>query len=169
VPWTVVADAADAARFAERLDDAPFKTPFNSPPWQTGTSVSNALLFAADLFDDGPMWAMRVIDISGNGFNNSGGPLDAARASVLGRGITVNGLPIVVPQPPRLKVAIDAYYEDCVIGGPGAFALAVTDTGDLEGSIRRKIVLEIAGLPATIQPVADRTTEARIDCANAGT
>jgi hypothetical protein len=47
VPWTVVADAADAARFAERLDDAPFKTPFNSPPWQTGTSVSNALLFAA--------------------------------------------------------------------------------------------------------------------------
>jgi len=169
VPWTVVADAGDAARFAARLADAPLNPRFDAPPWQTGTSISKALLFAADLFSEGPKWATRVIDISGNGFNNSGGPLVDARASVLGRGITVNGLPIVVPRPYRPEVAIDAYYEDCVIGGPGAFALAVTDAADLEGSIRRKIVLEIAGLPATILPVAQRTIEARIDCANAGT
>lgn len=167
VPWTVLRGAEDAARFADRLGDAPLKPAFGSPPWKTGTSISNALLFAADLFADAPAWATRVIDISGNGFNNSGGPLDAARASVLGRGITVNGLPIVVPRPYRPAVAIDAYYEDCVIGGPGAFALAVTDAADLEGSIRRKIVLEIAGQPPAITPAAQRTA-ARIDCARAG-
>jgi len=169
VPWTVVTDASDAALFAARLAEAPLSPRFNAPPWQTGTSISNALLFSADLFSEAPPWAMRVIDISGNGTNNSGGPLGAARASVLGRGVTVNGLPIVVPRPYRPEVAIDAYYEDCVIGGPGAFALAVNDAADLEGSIRRKIVLEIAGMPASVVPAAQRATEARIDCANAGT
>ena len=58
-----------------------------------------------------------------------------------------------------------AYYRDCVIGGPGAFVIPVTDREQLLESIRRKLVLEIAGLPARIVPAAADSADGRaVDC-----
>ncbi len=40
---------------------------------------------------------------------------------------------------------LDFYYQDCVIGGPGAFVIVANGFGDFARAIRRKMVLEIAG------------------------
>jgi hypothetical protein len=77
------------------------------------------------LFDESPYrGARRVIDISGDGPNNSGEPVAGARDAALAKGITINGLPIMLKEPSPRKDDIedlDLYYEDCVIGGPDAF------------------------------------------------
>src|SRR5215831_11978932 len=66
----------------------------------------------------------RMIDVSGDGANNSGPFVTLARDDVLAAGITINGLPIMLKRPNSFTMDIenlDVYYEDCVIGGPGAF------------------------------------------------
>ena len=51
-----------------------------------------------------------------------------------------------------------------MIGGPGAFVIPVTDPEQLLESIRRKLVLEIAGLPARIVPAAVDREAGEVDC-----
>jgi hypothetical protein len=164
VPWTILTDAADADRFADMLVASPLDPGFNSPPWESGTSIARALMFAAAMFSEGTS-ASRTIDISGNGPNNSGGLLAIARERVIADSITINGLPIVKPGV-RSDFPLGVYYEDCVIGGPGAFAVIVDDPSLFEITIRRKLVLEIASAPQSFIPVAFLSAAApRIDCA----
>ncbi len=65
-------------------------------------------------------------------------------------GIVINGLPIVNDRPdpwdfsPPLN--LDLYYEDCVIGGPGSFIVVADGFKDFARAIRRKMILEIAGM-----------------------
>ena len=40
---------------------------------------------------------------------------------------------------------LDIYYEDCVIGGPGAFVIPIRERDQFKEAIRTKLVLEIAG------------------------
>ena len=72
----------------------------------------------------------RVIDISGDGPNNNGGPVTAARDAAIDKGITINGLPIMLKAPTPWTMDIqnlDFYYEDCVIGGAGSFVVPIQD------------------------------------------
>ena len=90
----------------------------------------------------------RVIDVSGDGVNNNGPPVTVVRDEVLGKGITINGLPILLkrPNPSTLDIDnLDVYYEDCVIGGPGAFVIPIKTREQFKEAIRTKLVLEIAG------------------------
>lgn len=143
-PWTVIADDEDAERVAERLATAPIS-------FIRGTSISSVLDFAGALFAGNGFEGLRqVIDVSGDGPNNTGGPVEAARDRVLERGVTINGLPIMIR--PSLRGApdtptLDAYFEDCVIGGPGAFVLPVREPHEMAEAIRMKLVLDIAGRP----------------------
>src|SRR5256714_15496864 len=95
------------------------------------TSISGAINFAMPLFEENPyrgLW--RVIDISGDGPNNDGAPVTGARDAALEKGIIINGLPIMVKDPSLSTTDIenlDLYYEDCVIGGLGAFVMTITD------------------------------------------
>jgi len=86
-----------------------------------------------------------------------GPPVTEARDRTLAQGITINGLPLMTHgQDSFARWSIpnlDDYYTACVIGGPGAFVLPVTDWAEFEGAIRRKLVLEIAGLPERIYRV----------------
>jgi hypothetical protein len=99
----------------------------------------------------------RVIDISGDGPNNTGALVTEARAAAIAKGITINGLPIINDrlQPsgrPQLK-NLDRYYAACVIGGPGAFLVAARTFQDFGRAIRRKLLFEIAGAgPPIIDP-----------------
>jgi hypothetical protein len=107
-----------------------------------------------------------VIDVSGDGPNNRGLPVRPIRTGIVGSGVTINGLPLMlkVPVTPYSIENLDIYYEDCVIGGPGAFVIAVQDKSQLALAIRRKLILEIAeSRPAFIR-VAETTPEPRIDC-----
>ena len=145
IPWTVLADGKDAAGFADRLAAAPLRPDFTAPPWERGTSISEALVFAAGMFTS-RHGIRRIIDVSGNGPQNIGGDLFAARAMVVAKGITINGLPLDLRRPSE-GPPLGSYYGESVIGGSGAFAISVDDPSLFEASIRRKLALEIAGPP----------------------
>lgn len=162
VPWTVIDGKASAEKLAERLDAAPYQNLHR-------TSISSALLFAARSLATPDFAApRRVIDISGDGPNNQGLPVTAVRDQVVAQGIVINGLPILT-NPLNFDgffdiPNVDEYYEDCVIGGTGAFILPVTGTGQFADAIRRKLVLEISGRPARVQPAAATLKSPRVDC-----
>lgn len=156
LPWAILADPEDAAGFAAKLAALRLKPEIRTAPPMTGTSISDALLFAAGLFQgNGVNSLSQTIDISGDGPNNAGAPILAAREAVIRQGITINGLPLVLG---KRTLPIDAYYEQCVIGGPGAFSITVSDPAEFVIAIRRKLVLEIAELrpmaiAASFQPL----------------
>ena len=142
VEWTLIDGPEAAHAFADRIGA-------HLEPGMRRTSISGALLYSATLFErNGFDGLRRVIDISGDGPNNQGRPVPMARESVLSRGITINGLPLMTPED-RLQVwdiaDLDVYYENCVIGGPGAFVVPVVGWDQFGDAVRRKMVLEIAG------------------------
>jgi hypothetical protein len=159
--WALIDGPEAAERFVASLAAQPV-APLH------GTSISGAVLYAATLFDgNGFRGTRQVIDVSGDGPNNMGLPVLPARESVIARGITINGLPIMIHADYFSGYSIpelDVYYEDCVIGGPGAFLVTVDSIDRIALAIRRKLVLEIAGLSPRLQPVQFAAPEPRIDC-----
>lgn len=144
VPWMIIDSQSSAARFSNTLSQAELLR-------MRRTSIGDALVFAAAQFDINSFsGARRVIDISGDGRNNSGVSLSTARHLVISRGITINGLPILLKKSLSYSTGknsqIDVYYEDCVIGGPGAFIVPVKALDEFIDAIRKKIILEVAGL-----------------------
>ncbi|MCW5732380.1 MAG: DUF1194 domain-containing protein [Alphaproteobacteria bacterium] len=144
VDWMVIGDEASAHMFAALLAEAPIRTGLR-------TSITGAIDFALPRFALGNFRATRrVIDISGDGPNNDGGLIDLAREKAIAAGITINGLPIVNDRPNRFgfpnMADLDKYYEGCVIGGPGAFIVVAQDFASFGEAVRRKLLLEIAGL-----------------------
>jgi hypothetical protein len=164
VDWRVIDGEASAKAFAETLAQAPIQG-------FRGTSISGGLTFMKTRFDGNGFTALRrVIDVSGDGPNNMGMPVEFARDAVVQAGITINGLPIMIKQAGGFAAIdnLDVYYQDCVIGGAGAFLLVVKSADQFAEAIRRKLVLEIADrappptaplIPATATRVASR-----IDC-----
>jgi len=113
-----------------------------------GTSVSGAIDYGADLFAESPFAGGRkVIDVSGDGANNRGRSASVARDEAVARGVNINGLPILEVEPD-----LEDYYRNNVIGGPGAFVIAAETFEDFGNAILRKLILEIAGLPAGAAP-----------------
>jgi hypothetical protein len=162
VDGRVIDGAAAAADFAARLKQAPIQG-------FRGTAIADGLVFSAARFDgNGYAATRRVIDVSGDGPNNMGMPIELAREAVIRKGVTINGLPIMIKQPSGFAsiADLDVYYEDCVIGGAGAFAIVIRSADQFAEAIRRKLVLEIAGRTAPSPVVAATATKAasRIDC-----
>ena len=162
VPWTVIANRADAEKVAAQLTALP-------PNSARRTSISSALEFGADLLaESGFDGIKRVIDISGDGPNNQGPPVNIVRDRVVAQGIVINGLPLMTQG--GLSSAfdvgdLDRYYADCVIGGPGAFVVPVHDWSQFPEAIRRKLVLELAGAtPAESAPVILAQATPAADC-----
>ena len=159
--WALIDGAESAAAFTAAVTGAPVN-------YLHGTSISGALSYTATLFDGNGFRATRqVIDVSGDGPNNMGFPVLKVRDEVLARGITINGLPIMIHADYFGGYSIrdlDVYYEDCVIGGPGAFLVTVDNIDRIAEAIRRKLVLEIAGAPARLVPAQLTESEPRVDC-----
>jgi len=150
VDWKFINDAASANDFADALAFEPVTI-------NVWTSISGAISAGVSSFARSPFKAKRrVIDISGDGANNDGAPVLAARERALATGITINGLPIVNDKPSRYGRRqipnLDYYYIDCVIGGPGAFIIVANGFEDYARAVRRKLILEIAGAVPTRQP-----------------
>ncbi len=142
LPWTRIASARDAEAWAGALAQAPRA----SLSW---TSISGALDHARGVMAASPFEATRkVIDISGDGVNNSGPPAEAARDRAVAEGITINGLPILNDRPTFGRpppMPLDQYFRESVIGGPGAFMIPVEDFEAFGQAVRRKLIREIAG------------------------
>ena len=142
IPWRLI----DGPESADAVAAEILKTPVRRA---SRTSISGAIGFAMPLFDEDPYHGLRrVVDISGDGPNNNGGPVTVARDAALEKGIVINGLPIMVKEPSYSTMDIDNldyYYEDCVIGGPGSFVVPIKDREKFKEAIRTKLLLEVAG------------------------
>ena len=134
VGWSRLGDEASTKAFADAIQHAP-RALFGG-----GTSISGAIDGAQALLFESPYQAARhVIDISGDGPNNRGRSVTRARDEAVNAGLGINGLPILALEPD-----LDRYYEDNVIGGPGAFVIAAKDYESFADAIRKKLITEIA-------------------------
>lgn len=143
LPWRLIDGPASAKAVADEITAAPLRRVYR-------TSISGGLLFSLNLLDNSGYRALRrVIDVSGDGVNNQGWRVDNVRDEVVARGITINGLPLMLKRPNTSSMDIedlDLYYEDCVIGGPGAFVVPVRERAEFITAIKTKMVLEVAGV-----------------------
>jgi len=143
-PWTVIETEEDAQIFAASLATAPFIS-------GRRTAIGAAIDSSVTLMEENAFEGVRqVIDISGDGPQNSGPSLSLARERAAGSQITVNGLPIAGgrqhPFRPSVSIDVSAYFENQVIAGPGAFISPSNEHDDFVDALRRKLIIEIAGL-----------------------
>ncbi|WP_431283542.1 DUF1194 domain-containing protein [Humitalea sp. 24SJ18S-53] len=144
VPWMRIGDQREANRVADAIDNIPRRV------WLY-TSISGAMEYAARQFGQVYEGTRQVVDISGDGVNNSGRPVAVSREAVLEAGIVVNGLAVLDRTPPPTQFAamgppLDDYYRDEVIGGPGSFLMVAEGFEAFEQAVKRKIIREVAGL-----------------------
>ena len=144
VPWTVIASAADAQAFVDKLSA-------NPPNSARRTSISSACSLPAICLPRAAFAALkRVVDVSGDGANNQGPSVAEIRDEIVAQGITINGLPLMTQgtMPSVFDIDdLDLYYTNCVIGGPAAFMIPVNDWSQFPEAVRRKLVLELAAVP----------------------
>ncbi|MCC7426779.1 MAG: DUF1194 domain-containing protein [Alphaproteobacteria bacterium] len=141
IPWRVIDSPESAQSFAQAVLEAPRRI-------YLYTSISGAIDFGARQFGKGYTGSRRVIDISGDGVNNSGRPSGMARDEALTQGIVINGLPIINDRPnpfPMRQPPLDEFYRDHVIGGDGAFMVVAEGFEAFENAIRRKLIREVSG------------------------
>jgi len=133
VPWTTLESRADALRLAGELARAPRLSA------ESATSITSAINAGVVLHIKSPFKAARrVIDISSDGYNNTGAKPDPARDRAIGVGLTINGLAIL-----NEIWYLDKYFENHVTGGPGNFVIVAEDYAAYREAIRRKLIQEI--------------------------
>ena len=137
IDWFLVRTPEDAEALADLIDGTPRFVVGG------GTAIGSAVMFALDLLATNPYAGLRaVIDVSGDGRANQGELPTNARARALAEGVTVNGLAILNEDP-----ALNVYYLQYVIAGPGAFVLTAQDYEAFSDAIVEKLVREITGAP----------------------
>ncbi|HEX7076403.1 MAG TPA: DUF1194 domain-containing protein [Hyphomicrobiaceae bacterium] len=161
--WTVIDGQESAEEVAQKLEQAPISR-------LRMTSISSALSYAGQQLDASPYRGIRrVIDISGDGPNNSGGPVKPVRDGLVENGVIINGLPIML-RPSQSSIFdisyLDRYYADCVIGGPGAFMIPIRDKSEFATATRQKLILEISGYepPPQLIPAQFTSDDEATDC-----
>jgi hypothetical protein len=145
VDWTPVGTREEAEGVAKRVREAP-------RAFMGRTSISTGIDAGLALLEQSPFQApRRVIDVSGDGTHNSGRPVTVARDEAVEKGVTINGLVILseVPLPTNPKHThpeggLTAWYENHVIGGPGAFVVEAKGFEAFGQSLISKLIKEIA-------------------------
>ncbi|MGE5546042.1 MAG: DUF1194 domain-containing protein [Solirubrobacterales bacterium] len=133
VPWTVI-DGAPAAEAFARLVEATRRHAGGA-----STGMAAALTAATGLLADPGLQATRkVIDVSGDGAENTGADAADARDQALAQGVSaVNGIVVGKEEGPR------RFYAEDVVGGARSFLVTAEDFDAYEDAILRKLVLEI--------------------------
>jgi hypothetical protein len=148
VDWAVISDSASARSVGDRLVEAPRS-------FAGSTSISSAIDFSVAQLERAPFAAeRRVIDVSGDGNNNSGRLVTDARDEATSKGIIINALVILTPLAESFRPehtnppgGLEKYFQDNVIGGFGAFTVVAEDHGSFGRALTKKLIAEIAGLP----------------------
>jgi hypothetical protein len=131
--WRVLREEADLREYSNELANAPRLITGGS------TAIGSAIDFAGQLLESsGVSPTRRVIDVSGDGANNAGRSVVAARDEAAARGITINGLAVLHQEPDLAD-----HYRRFVVVGPQAFVLTATSYADFAEVILRKLVREI--------------------------
>ena len=148
IDWMVIGDGASARTFGDKLIETPRS-------FAGSTSISAAIDFAVGQFERAPFVSdRRVIDVSGDGNNIAGRLVTDARDDAVAKNVTINALVILTPieeafrpehtNPPG---GLEKYFQNNVIGGPGAFTIVAENHGAFGRSMTKKLIQEIAGLP----------------------
>lgn len=142
-PWTIIETPQSAVAFADELSEAQTRR-------GRRTSISAAIDLGVSLLEQSHVAAMRrVIDISGDGANNDGRSVTAARDEARDKGISINGLPVMLKQASYFDIDnLDVYYTDCVITGIGAFVIPIRERHQFVDATKSKLLREIAEVPA---------------------
>ena len=156
IDWTVIGSGAAARSFGDRLVEAPRS-------FVGSTSISGAIDFAVTQLERAPFTSeRRVIDVSGDGNNISGRPVTDARDDAVAKGIIVNALVILTPLAESFRPGhtnppggLEKYFQDNVIGGPGAFTIVAEGHASFGRALTKKLIQEIAGLPRHRLAAAD--------------
>lgn len=153
VEWTVIRDQASADGFAAAILAAPRKAfGYNS--------ISNAIAYSATLMRESGLKAPRkVIDVSGDGPQIGGMPLERIRNEAIDEDITINALAInnkdgMLRGPGGMP--LDEHYRRDVIGGFGAFVEVAENRADLNRALLKKLIREIADARPTGRALAER-------------
>ena len=145
--WAIIRDAASAHAFAQAMKDAPRS-------FRGRTAIGTGIdLAVQDLAESGLDAPRKVIDVCGDGTNNSGREVTEARDDALKQGITINGLAIANESPiPWLQAhthppgGLSNYYRENVVGGESSFVLEIHDYQAFGEAMTRKLINEIASL-----------------------
>jgi hypothetical protein len=145
IDWTIIDGAEAARKFSDALVEAPRS-------FADRTSISGAIDFSMEMLARAPFQATRqTIDISGDGTHNSGRGLLAAREDALAKGVTINGLVILSERPlpwnpehTNPPGGLARYFQDNVIGGPGAFVTVADNFQSFGQALISKLIAEIA-------------------------
>jgi hypothetical protein len=148
IDWTVIDDGEAARSFGDKLVELPRS-------FAGSTSISHAIDFSVLQLERSPYKAeRRVIDISGDGNNNSGRSVTDARDDALAKSITINALVILTPLAESFRPehtnppgGLEKYFQDNVIGGFGAFTVVAENHESFGRALTKKLIAEIAGLP----------------------
>ncbi len=148
VDWTVIGSEADARHFGDKAVEAPRS-------FAGSTSLSGAIDYSVKQLERAPFSSdRRVIDISGDGNNNSGRPAAEARDEALEKRITINALVILTPPGESFRPehtnpegGLEKYFQDNVIGGSSAFTIVAESHDSFGRALTKKLIQEIAGLP----------------------
>jgi hypothetical protein len=146
IDWTIIHDDASAHEFSAQIVESPRS-------FSDRTSISGGIDFSMAQFARAPYDAKRrVIDVSGDGTNNSGRDANSARDEAVAEGVTINGLVILSERPLAWNAdhtnppgGLEKYYRDNVIGGAGAFVMAAENFDSFGQAIINKMIAEIAG------------------------
>jgi hypothetical protein len=148
IDWTVIDDGEAARSFGDKLVELPRS-------FAGSTSISHAIDFSVIQLERSPFKAeRRIIDISGDGNNNSGRSVTDARDEALAKGIAINALVILTPLSESFRPehtnppgGLEKYFQDNVIGGFGAFTVVAENHEAFGRALTKKLIAEIAGLP----------------------
>jgi hypothetical protein len=149
IDWTVIGDESSARKFGDQLLEL-------RRSFAERTSISGGIDFSMQQFERAPFNSVRrTIDISGDGTNNSGRDVTAARDDAVTKGVTINGLVILSDRPMTWNPehtnppgGLVNYFRDNVIGGPGAFVIAAENFESFGQAIVKKLIAEIAEAPS---------------------
>ncbi|MEP7173194.1 MAG: DUF1194 domain-containing protein [Aestuariivirga sp.] len=136
LPFTHIEGARDAKAFGFRVTLVRRWMRASVTSLAAGIADSAALL-EANAFEG----QRKVIDVSGDGPDNSGGDLEAARNNALASGITINGLSIEAEE-----AGLHAYYLEHVIIGADSFAEPAQGFEDFARAIKEKLLRELRPL-----------------------
>jgi hypothetical protein len=145
IDWMLIDGVKAAQEFTSQLDEA-------QRSFADRTSISGGIDFAMAQLERAPFQsARRTIDVSGDGTNNSGRDVTAARDDAVAQGVTINGLVILSEQPLSWNAdhtnppgGLEAYYRNNVIGGPNAFVLVAENFNTFGQAILNKLIAEVA-------------------------
>jgi Protein of unknown function (DUF1194) len=145
IDWTMIDSPGAARKFGDQLLELP-------RAFADRTSISGGIEFAATQLERAPFQgSRRTIDVSGDGTNNAGRDVKLARDETIAKGIVINGLVILSDRPVPWNAehtnppgGLEKYYQDNVIGGPGAFVLVAENFNSFGRAIIKKMIAEIA-------------------------